>query len=81
MLPYLMLSLFIIGSLSFTADLCKAQREKMVRTQIERRGISDKATLQAMRSVKRHLFVRKNLIKRAYDDRPLPIGYGQKVCF
>ena len=79
MLPYLMLSLFIIGSLSFDDDLCKAQREKMVRTQIERRGISDKATLQAMRSVKRHLFVRKNLIKRAYDDRPLPIGYGQTI--
>ena len=79
MLPYLMLSLFIIGSLSFDDDLCKAQREKMVRTQIERRGISDKATLHAMRFVKRHLFVRKNLIKRAYDDRPLPIGYGQTI--
>ena len=55
------------------------RREQMVLTQIEKRGITDKATLKAMRSVKRHLFVPENYAKHAYDDRPLPIGYGQTI--
>ena len=55
------------------------QRLKMVRYQIENRGVSDDATLDAMRKVKRHLFVRKGSADYAYDDRPLSIGYGQTI--
>lgn len=55
------------------------QRLKMVRYQIENRGVSDDATLEAMRKVKRHLFVRKGSADYAYDDRPLSIGYGQTI--
>ena len=55
------------------------KREKMVTYQIEKRGIFDNATLKAMRSVKRHLFVPINYRDRAYDDSPLPIGYGQTI--
>ena len=55
------------------------QRLKMVRYQIENRGISDGTTLEAMRTVKRHLFVRKGSADYAYDDRPLSIGYGQTI--
>ncbi|MCK5027849.1 MAG: protein-L-isoaspartate(D-aspartate) O-methyltransferase [Candidatus Pacebacteria bacterium] len=51
----------------------------MVRYQIENRGISDGTTLEAMRTVKRHLFVRKGSADYAYDDRPLSIGYGQTI--
>lgn len=35
--------------------------------------------LHAMMSVPRHLFVRKGDIAHAYDDYPLPIGYGQTI--
>ena len=55
------------------------QRTEMVASQIENRGINDTATLRALRTVKRHLFVPEELIKNAYDDGPVPIGYGQTI--
>lgn len=36
-------------------------------------------TLEAMRKVERHLFVPSDLINKAYEDGPLPIGYGQTI--
>lgn len=60
-------------------DKFSSQREIMVKTQIMGRGISDKATLNAMRNVPRHLFVLPEYINEAYDDTPLPIGYGQTI--
>ncbi|HOO43117.1 MAG TPA: protein-L-isoaspartate(D-aspartate) O-methyltransferase [Bacteroidales bacterium] len=54
-------------------------RDRMVREQIIARGVTHKATLQAVRKVERHLFVDESLRKRAYDDNPLPIGYGQTI--
>ena len=56
-----------------------AERTRMVTTQIAARGISDAATLQAMRKVPRHLFVPSSQLKDAYSDRPLPIGYSQTI--
>ena len=32
-----------------------------------------------MRTVKRHLFVPENIVSDAYEDRALPIGYGQTI--
>lgn len=55
------------------------ERLKMVREQIERRGIEDTLTLQAMRTVPRHFFVPKSKQRYAYDDRPLSIGHGQTI--
>jgi len=60
-------------------DPYRKQRENMVKTQIENRDINDKAVLQAMRTVKRHIFVPKELINSAYYDSPQPIGYGQTI--
>lgn len=57
----------------------KRLRENMVRSQIESRGITHRPTLEAMRKVERHLFVPVPHQKRAYDDNPLPIGYGQTI--
>ncbi len=57
----------------------KAARDKMVNTQIKARGIRDRSTLTAMRSVPRHKFVPESLMARAYHDSPLPIGYGQTI--
>lgn len=54
-------------------------REQMVRTQIEARGVRDGNVLAALRKVPRHRFVPSNLDQRAYDDTPLPIGYGQTI--
>lgn len=57
----------------------KRIRERMVREQIKARGISDPATLAAMRKVPRHLFVEEALAAQAYEDHPLPIGHGQTI--
>ncbi|NHZ48796.1 protein-L-isoaspartate(D-aspartate) O-methyltransferase [Desulfovibrio sp. XJ01] len=57
----------------------KRNRERMVKQQIETRGITDTAVLAAMRSVPRHLFVQEALRAQAYEDHPLPIGHGQTI--
>jgi protein-L-isoaspartate(D-aspartate) O-methyltransferase len=51
----------------------------MVDSQIEGRGISDPATLAAMREVPRWEFVPENIQRRAFEDNPLPIGEGQTI--
>lgn len=57
----------------------KYRRERMVREQLEARGIRDQDVLRAMRTVPRHLFVQEALASQAYDDRPQPIGHGQTI--
>ncbi|MDX9703113.1 MAG: protein-L-isoaspartate(D-aspartate) O-methyltransferase [Candidatus Auribacterota bacterium] len=54
-------------------------RFKMVEHQIVRRGITDKKVLNAIRKVPRHLFVPDDMVKHAYTDGPLPIGYNQTI--
>ena len=54
-------------------------REKMVRTQIEARGIEDERVLAALLKVERHRFVPENMRHYAYTDRALPIGEGQTI--
>ena len=51
----------------------------MVERQLRPRGIDDPRTLRAMAKVPRERFVPKELRTSAYDDRPLPIGYGQTI--
>lgn len=60
-----------------TSDF-KRQRERMV-TLLEEQGITDEYVLQAMRSVRRHLFVPEALQERAYEEHALPIGFGQSI--
>jgi protein-L-isoaspartate(D-aspartate) O-methyltransferase len=55
------------------------QRDEMVKEQIERRGIRDPRVLQALREVKRHLFVPEKSRPDAYEDHPLSIGEGQTI--
>ena len=62
------------GESTFARD-----REKMVRLQIEQRGICDPAVLKAMRTVLRHKLVPEKLVHKAYRDQPLPIGHGQTI--
>lgn len=60
-------------------DRFEQARERMVRVQIMDRGVEDPAVLKALRKVPRHLFVPKEYESEAYDDNPLPIGYGQTI--
>src|SRR5690606_9691382 len=49
------------------ADRWAEARERMVRTQIEARGVRDPRVLDAMRTVPRHEFVAEGYEARAYD--------------
>ncbi len=57
----------------------KRSRERMVREQVEARGVTNPDVLRALRKVPRHLFVEEALIPQAYEDHPLPIGHGQTI--
>lgn len=60
-------------------ELFEALRRKMVEQQLLTRGIHDPRVLFAMASVPRHRFVPRALRDEAYDDCPLPIGFGQTI--
>lgn len=55
------------------------ERKRMIQNQIIARGVTDRATIQAMEIVPRHKFVPRDLKSYAYDDSPLSIGYGQTI--
>jgi len=54
-------------------------RDRMVEAQIARRGVSDTAVLQAMRTVPREAFMAAGFEQLAYEDRALPIAEGQTI--
>lgn len=60
-------------------DAFAAQRVRMVRTQLQERGICDVRVLEAMREVPRHEFVSEMFRGGAYEDHPLPIGCEQTI--
>jgi len=74
----LFIGLFVL-TFTWQEEVHKARREKMVKQQIERRGVKDPVVLKAMQTVKRHEFVPAAQVDNAYEDRPLPIGYGQTI--
>ncbi|MHB8634699.1 MAG: protein-L-isoaspartate O-methyltransferase [Thermoplasmatota archaeon] len=56
-----------------------AEREHLL-AQLEEQGyLTDPRLEEAMLSVPRHIFVPVDLRGAAYEDRPLPIGFGQTV--
>jgi hypothetical protein len=62
-----------------SVDPFRGTRERMIAEQIEARGVTSVRVLQAMRSVRRDLFVPEEFRANAYSDRPLPIGSGQTI--
>lgn len=62
-----------------TTQAPTSQVAAMIERQLRGRGITDPRTLRAMASVAREKFVPPELRAHAYDDRPLPIGYGQTI--
>ena len=58
-----------------------AARDRMVKEQLasEGRGITNQLVLAVMGKVPRHEFVPAQNRRLAYEDHPLPIGYGQTI--
>jgi protein-L-isoaspartate(D-aspartate) O-methyltransferase len=54
-------------------------RLDLVKNNIEGAGIKNEDVLRAMRNVPRHEFVPTEYLDQAYEDHPLPIGYGQTI--
>jgi protein-L-isoaspartate(D-aspartate) O-methyltransferase len=63
----------------FTEEDYARERKKMVEQQIMARGVKGKKVLDAMESVRRHMFVPKEYRIYSYYDQPLPIGLGQTI--
>jgi protein-L-isoaspartate(D-aspartate) O-methyltransferase len=57
----------------------QARRRSMVEQQLKKRGITNRAVLDAMGKVPRHRFVSAMMRPLAYADTPLPIGKGQTI--
>jgi len=60
-------------------DEYRSARERMVKSQLIPRGISDPGVLKVMEKVPRHRFVGDHYADQAYEDRPLSIGHGQTI--
>lgn len=60
------------------ADGYAEQRRSMVEV-IERQGIESQSVLDAMREVPRHEFIPQRYLDQAYENHPLPIGFGQTI--
>lgn len=48
-------------------------------TLLEQKGITDKAVLEAIRKIPRHLFLNSSFENFAYQDKAFPIGAGQTI--
>ena len=55
------------------------ERHRMVLEQISAHGLDNPRLLAAFESVPRHLFVPEKWRSAAYQDHPLPIGFGQTI--
>ncbi|NNJ88149.1 MAG: protein-L-isoaspartate(D-aspartate) O-methyltransferase [Eudoraea sp.] len=63
----------------FAQDNYQEKRKRMLEEHLRPRGITNKATLNAMGKIPREAFVPLSQKPFAYDDRPLPIGSGQTI--
>src|ERR1700756_1848237 len=53
-------------------------RQRLIES-LRQHGIQNEQVLNAMIDVPRHLFVDEAIASHAYDDTPLPIGFGQTI--
>jgi protein-L-isoaspartate(D-aspartate) O-methyltransferase len=68
-----------IAGLALADDPYAADRERMVRDQIESRGVRGNRLLRALRATPRHLFVPPAYQSIAYRDHPVPIGHRATI--
>ena len=57
----------------------EAERQQMIRDQLQRRNIQDERVLDAMARVPRHAFVPDEMLEHAYSDNALPIAAQQTI--
>src|ERR1051326_5791628 len=79
MYPLGTVALLAAGGLLCALDPLALQRDRMVKEQIESRGVRNPDVLRVMRATPRHLFIPTAVRARAYDDRPLPIGFAATI--
>jgi protein-L-isoaspartate(D-aspartate) O-methyltransferase len=60
-------------------EMFRPARLELVEEGVKRLGVRDERVLEAMRAVPRHRFVPEDQVSRAYNNRPLPIGFGQTI--
>jgi protein-L-isoaspartate(D-aspartate) O-methyltransferase len=60
------------------SDPYARKRQRLVE-KVQGQGIDDRRVLEAVGRVPRHRFVPEGVVRRAYDDSALPIGYGQTI--
>ncbi len=60
------------------SEAMQAQRNRLVDTFVAP-VVSDALVIEAMRAVPRHSFIPPESLDLAYNDHPLPIGYGQTI--
>ncbi|MEE8567139.1 MAG: protein-L-isoaspartate(D-aspartate) O-methyltransferase [Anaerolineales bacterium] len=60
-------------------DIYAEARNRLVEQGIIGYGIDDPLVIDAMRRTPRHLFVPEDYLDMAYENHPLPIGYGQTI--
>jgi protein-L-isoaspartate(D-aspartate) O-methyltransferase len=65
-----------VGSDALNDRRFERQRRQLIET-IRERGIDDLEVLRTFDLIPRHLFLPEAVQHRAYEDAPLPIGYGQ----
>lgn len=56
-----------------------ARREELVLTTLRHQGVTDAHVIQALLKVPREEFVPRELRRRAYENRPLEIGFQQTI--
>ena len=56
-----------------------ARRHEMVARQLEGRDISDARVLEKIGALPRELFLPPEMSDQAYEDRAVPVGYGQTI--
>lgn len=74
----LMLIISLTQIRGYSQDI-QMKRQTMIEEQLQQRGISSPAVLEAMNIVPRHLFVPEDRQEQAYKDHALPIGHGQTI--
>jgi protein-L-isoaspartate(D-aspartate) O-methyltransferase len=62
-----------------TPDSYTQKRQEMVESGVIDWGITDEAVIEVMGIVPRHAFVPEEYVAMAYNNHPLPIGYGQTI--
>lgn len=72
-----------LADVAFGADTNQSAARRMTRIQEQLRGpgrdITNARVLAAIGKVPRHEFVPEGFRNQAYEDHPLPIGYGQTI--